>query len=421
MLKRLDIAIVGAGVSGLAVAISLARVGHRVTVYESFERARPIGSGLMLQPTGLAALARLGLRTRIEDLGHRIERLHGVTHRGAPIFDVSYTDLAPDLYAVGVHRAALHQTLWDAFVMTGARLETTARITALEPKADGRVAPADEHGRVFPAADLAIDASGARSVLRAIVTGKQARPFAYGAVWANVPDRDLSPGTLAQRYVAARVMVGHLPVGRMSAKEQPLAAIFWSLKPAEHAAWRMRFAPWRDEVAGLWPELAPLVAQWSGPDDLVLASYQHFTAPKPYRRNVVLIGDAAHATSPQLGQGANNGMIDAVVLAGMLECSPTLDAALAGYTRQRARHMRFYQMASALMTPMFQSDSTMLPLVRDLTFKRLRLVPYIRREMVRTLAGLKTGVFRHASPEEIVGARLGARAAETLLEPATGI
>lgn len=224
MMKRLDIAIVGAGVSGLAAAIALARAGHRVTVYESFDRAKPIGSGLMLQPTGLAALARLSLRSTIEELGHRIGRLHGVTGRGCPIFDVAYADLAPDLYAVGVHRAALHQSLWNAFVTTGSRFETTARITTLEPKSDGRISPTDDRGRVYAPADLAIDASGARSGLRRIVTTAEPRPFAFGAVWANVPDLGLAPGTLAQRYVAARVMVGHLPIGRLSAKEAPLVA-----------------------------------------------------------------------------------------------------------------------------------------------------------------------------------------------------
>lgn len=171
----------------------------------------------------------------------------------------------------------------------------------------------------------------------------------------------------------------------------------------------------------LWPELTPLVAGWSGPDDLVLASYQHFTAHVPYRRNVVLIGDAAHATSPQLGQGANNGMIDAIVLADMLERATTIDAALAGYAAGRRRHMRFYQLASRLMTPLFQSESRLLPFLRDVTFHRLRVLPYLRREMVRTLAGLKTGVFRSASADDIIGPRVGSRAPEALLEPANGV
>ena len=84
--RRLEIAIVGAGVAGLASAILLTRLGHRVVVYERFADVRPLGSGLMMQPTGLAALARLGLRRDLEALGHRIERLHGLAARGTTVF-----------------------------------------------------------------------------------------------------------------------------------------------------------------------------------------------------------------------------------------------------------------------------------------------------------------------------------------------
>ena len=67
-----DIVVVGAGVGGLAVATLLARAGHRVTVLERFDAPKPLGSGLMLQPTGLAALERLGLRDEVTALGARI-------------------------------------------------------------------------------------------------------------------------------------------------------------------------------------------------------------------------------------------------------------------------------------------------------------------------------------------------------------
>ena len=60
-MKRLDIAIAGAGPAGLATALLLAAAGHRVTVFERFDEPKPVGSGLILQPTGLSVLADLGL------------------------------------------------------------------------------------------------------------------------------------------------------------------------------------------------------------------------------------------------------------------------------------------------------------------------------------------------------------------------
>ena len=116
MVARLDVAIVGAGVAGLACAILLTRGGHQVRVYERFAESRPIGSGLMLQPTGLAAMERLGLLGAMTALGHRIDGLFGATQTGRVIFDLAYGDLEPELHALAVHRGGLHGVLWQGFL-----------------------------------------------------------------------------------------------------------------------------------------------------------------------------------------------------------------------------------------------------------------------------------------------------------------
>lgn len=402
MTKTIDIAIVGAGVTGLSCAMMLARLGHRVAVYERFRTANVVGSGLMLQPTGLLALERMGLRAPLEALGHRIDRIHGVTAQGATIFDIAYGDLDRSVHGLAVHRGALQSALWSGFERSGAHLEAGCEIAAVEASSDSRMAPVGSNGRLHPTADLIIDASGVRSPLRSSVCASIARPFAYGAVWATVADIGAAPNALAQRYVDARVMIGYLPLGRVAADGPPLAAFFWSLKPGEHKNWRSGFTAWRERVAALWPALQPVLAVFAGPDDLTLASYVQFTAKRLSHGNLVLAGDAAHSTSPQLGQGANQGMIDAVVLADAIADSPDLAGALRRYEHRRRRHVRFYQYASALMTPFFQSDSRLLARLRDLTFHRMKIVPYLHREMVSTLAGLKTGLFRSATPAEIV-------------------
>lgn len=403
MRQPIDVAIVGAGVAGLATAALLKNAGHNVVVFERFATSRPLGSGLMLQPTGLAVLERMGLRHNIEALGHRIERLYGLTNKNAQIFDLAYSDLDPAFYAVAVHRALLHGVLWENFKSCGAALETGQAISGFEFQSDARVKLKTTSGVVNGTFDLVVDASGANSALRMFVSSARARQFAYGAVWASIPDIGIAPGCLSQRYVAAREMVGYLPIGRVSADSQPLAALFWSLKPAEYKTWRENFERWREHVVTLWPELTPVVAGLSGPDDLTLASYTHFTAHHPFKGRIVLAGDSAHATSPQLGQGANNGLLDASALSDAIADNNDLDAALASYARTRRRHVRFYQMASAAMTPFFQSDSLAFSLLRDLSFNRLKIIPYLKREMVRTLAGLKTGLFSHTSPEAMAG------------------
>src|SRR6478735_9377271 len=101
----LRIAIAGAGTAGLAAAAFLTRDGHDVRLFERFAEPRPLGAGLMLQPTGLACLARLGLdRDAIE---------HGAIVRGAHIFNVHYRELGPRLFGIGIHRGALFGLLYD--------------------------------------------------------------------------------------------------------------------------------------------------------------------------------------------------------------------------------------------------------------------------------------------------------------------
>ena len=84
------IAIIGCGPAGLSAAIALHDKGHAVSIFERFEKAGPVGSGLMLQPTGLAVLERFGLRDEVEAIGQRID---GMLGRIAPNGTVSYTHL----------------------------------------------------------------------------------------------------------------------------------------------------------------------------------------------------------------------------------------------------------------------------------------------------------------------------------------
>ena len=249
---------------------------------------------------------------------------------------------------------------------------------------------------------MIIDASGARSALRLEISKRSPRPFSYGAVWALVPDIGIAEGTLAQRYVEARIMLGYLPVGMRAPGEPPLTALFWNQKDAQYAAWRNGFDVWRDQARAMWPGLGPVLDGLTGPDDFTHAGYVHFTARQPWRGKLVLTGDAAHATSPQLGQGANQALIDAVVLADALASASDTQQAFHLYARARRDHVRFYQYASLMMTAFFQFDSRTLPWLRDVFFHPMKCVPWLHREMIRTLAGLKTGAFGSTPPAAIV-------------------
>src|SRR5450432_2826767 len=96
-------------------------------------------------------------------------------------------------------------------------------------------------------------------------------------------------------------------------------------------------------------------------------------------RNLVFIGDAAHCTSPQLGQGANLALMDAYILAECVHQANSVSQALITYQQQRERHLAFYQMASRMLTPFFQSHSIVFARLRALIGGMACKIPFTQK------------------------------------------
>lgn len=372
------IAITGAGMGGLAAATLLAADGHQITLFERFPEARPLGSGLVVQPVGLAVLDALGAGKDARALGAPLTRMLG--HSGRRIaLDVAYRPGQPGL---AMHRAALFHCLWQAATRAGVTPTTGHTATGTHETTTGIHLVTDQaaHGPF----DLVVDASGAGSRLSPLA----ARALPFGAVWAHVPwpTTDL-PGTeLRQRYLAARRMAGILPIGCLPGDPTPRAAVFWSLSSAELDDWPQRnLSDWKAEVAGFWPAMTPFLDGISEKAQLTPARYSHGTLPRPYSSRLIHIGDAAHRASPQLGQGANMALLDAQALALALRLP--LQDALMRYHQTRRWHQGLYQGLSAAFTPQYQSHSRALPVLRDHLLSPLsRLWP-----LPRVLSALVSG------------------------------
>ncbi len=391
--KPLDIAIAGCGPAGLAVALFLSRAGHRVTLFDQFDEPHPLGSGLILQPTGLAVLAELGLDAQIFSLGQRIDRLYGrVAKTQRIVLDVRYATLGSDMYGLAVHRSALFSVLYDAVRREGIAVETGHRIAGADQVADSRVRLIQDNGRSCGPFDLVIDALGVRSTLTSIFdkSQKPRKDLAYGALWASIPWwKGFDPHSLEQRYERASAIIGVLPIGRVQQSGPDLAALFWSIKPSDYQQWLSDgLDAWKDKVLKLWPQTAPLLDFIQRPEDLTLARYCHSTLANPVAPRMVAIGDAAHAASPQLGQGANMAMLDARALALAFEGAEDVAGALEAYARARRPHVRFYQALSLGFTPAYQSDSRVLPILRDWVIAPATRLPGIRKFVAASVAGV---------------------------------
>ncbi|CCV14629.1 NAD(P)/FAD-dependent oxidoreductase [Mesorhizobium sp. STM 4661] len=395
--NSLDIAIAGAGPAGLATALYLKRAGHRVTVFERFDEPRPVGSGLILQPTGLTVLADLGLLDDIMALGSRIERLHGTDAKtGRTVLDVRYDAQRGGRFGVAVHRAALFGVLFRAVRREAIPIETGVEVETLET--GERAVLICGNGRRAGPFDLVVDASGSRSKLRKCLNDPaEERPLAYGAFWASLGWRGdgFDEHALLQRYDKASVMIGVLPIGRPEPGAEKMAAFFWSLKPADVESVRAAGPEaWKARAVGLWPECEGYTSQVDSFDQLSLARYGHHTLKLPAGRRLAVIGDAAHSTSPQLGQGANMALLDAAALNYALLRTGGIDAALEAYVVARRWHVRVFQALSLMLTPFYQSDSLVMPFVRDRLVATVARIPPAPQFLASMVAGTVVDPFR---------------------------
>jgi salicylate hydroxylase len=194
-------------------------------------------------------------------------------------------------------------------------------------------------------------------------------------------------------------MVGVMPIGRLPGDAGAKAAFFWSLRAKDFRTWRERgLDRWKEEVLALWPATAPLLGQIGDPQTLTFARYRHRTHRSPAEPGLVHLGDSWHSTSPQLGQGANMALLDAAALAAALAGSADLGDALAAYVRMRRRHVRLFQTLSYVFSPFYQSDSRLLPLVRDHVAGPLSKIPPAPRLLATIVAGTLTNPLRRIGP-----------------------
>jgi 2-polyprenyl-6-methoxyphenol hydroxylase-like FAD-dependent oxidoreductase len=384
----LEVGIVGCGVAGQAAATLLADAGHTVTLFERFAEPRPLGAGLLLQPTGLAVLRVLGIADKALVHGARIVGLEGKTWRGRMVLDLAYADLHPRAHGLGIHRGTLFELLHGRLRYSSARLVTGAEIVDAVHEG-ARVSLVDKAGQRHGPFDLAVVADGAHSQLRArLMPTARAPLYPWGCIWATVPDVSGlgEAGLLRQRFRGTIVMMGVLPVG------QGQSTVFWSL-PVEALAGdkAIDLEDWRRDAIALWPQAKAIIDHAAASGDFTRATYRHVALPRWNDGALLFIGDAAHGHSPQLGQGANVALLDAHALARALAESADVPAALALFARRRSASVRFYRQASHLLTPFFQSRAAPLGLLRDLFMGWACHMPGMQSYMTSTLAGTRRG------------------------------
>src|SRR5690606_18202416 len=253
-MEQLRIAIVGYGTAGQAAAVLLTRDGHDVSVFERVPEPGPVGAGFLLQPSGLQVLWRMGLLPSVMAHGARVDRLFGDTPCGRPVMDMRYAGMESRVFGVGLQRGALFSILDAAWPGRASALHAGCDIVDVDAEA-GLLR--DARGEVHGPFDLVVVADGAASRLRGRISAPRVdKPYPWGALWCLLPaGKWPHVAELRQRYVAARKMIGLLPVGGRPGDPTRRLSFFWSLHTDAFQQWESAgLAPWMDELHTLWPE-----------------------------------------------------------------------------------------------------------------------------------------------------------------------
>jgi 2-polyprenyl-6-methoxyphenol hydroxylase-like FAD-dependent oxidoreductase len=375
--EKLRIGIVGAGTAGLATAIAFARTGHEVQVFEKHPALATLGAGLLIQPQGVRALAELGLREEFESASVPIDRLLGKNHRSWRLVDLAY----PKHHAHAVSRAVLANLLLRAAHAAGVEVQFNVNIERVETQGMLGCICSASGSQTF---DMVVIADGASSLLPP-QTGLAVPSTLYkwGALWAMF-DVENWPyeRVLQQRYRTTRQMFGLMPTERYGDKLR--LSLFWSLPCDAYQDWKASsLDAWKAQLLELWPESEPVVKQIDAHDQLTFATYRHAWPRRLSKPPICIVGDAAHAMSPQLGLGTTLAVQDALLLAQYVNAIGVKEGALV-FSKKRLPAVRAYQTLSRALTPCFQADGD--GLWRDLLFAVSLYVPGVPWFMHKSIA-----------------------------------
>lgn len=353
MPTHLEVLVVGAGIAGLATAAELHHRGMSVDIIERSSHPRATGAGLFLTGNSVRALTALGLRDHLTTSGAPVpsQRLQG--HRGRVLADISTADLwRGTADCVGITRAALHAALHDIVpvpVRHGVTLQT------LKESGDGvDVEFSDgETGRY----DVVVGADGIHSGLREYVDPAAATRFLGQVCWRFLTDdaADIDRWTV---WLGRGTTFLAYPVGRGQVCCYADVSAASPLDPTDGTADFSRFFSGFDQrVQDLLATPAARAAYFSPVEEVSGATWTS--------GHVVLVGDAAHASSPNMAQGVAMAMEDAQVLADTLAIEGHTPDLLQRYAQRRIPRTRWVQRQT------HQRDRTrsLPPAVRDFVLR----------------------------------------------------
>lgn len=360
------IAIIGGGIAGLATAIALRQKGIRSTLFEAAPEVRAVGAGLSLAPNATLALRRLGLEEAIRQKGHTLTAMSIRHADGSLIMATDGEQIARQYGAAhyAIHRAALHEALLsqvgDTPVFTGKR---AVQVTRQERKLQVRFHDGSEHE-----AEALILADGIHSPIRRQLLPASGPRYSGYTCWRSVIQTDQADGAETTETWGPNGRFGIVPIGGGN--------IYWfATKNAPANDTRYKNFTVDDLLANFrnYHDPIPRIIRQTRNEDLL---WNDIIDLKPISRlahgNILFIGDAGHATTPNLGQGACQALEDAVVLADEIGQCDNLETAFRRFEKQRLARVHYVVNRSWTLGKVAQASN---PLVAAMRNGLLRAMP----------------------------------------------
>ena len=343
-MKEQKVLIVGGGIAGCSAAVALAQKGWQVTLAEKQTEWKFQSSGIFIYHNGLAALEQLGVLPEILDAGFAIADGKNIylDQHGEGIVDTFYpTSSAHIPPIVGIKRAMLHRILASRMQELQVQVKLGYTLQSMDESQVQKVGATLSDGSSDDY-DLIVGADGIRSEMRARLFGEQTPRYTGLGVWRSVHAR---PKDLTAKIM---LMGQGKRLGIMPISDE-LLYIFGTL-PEPRDAWYER-ARWPELMRARFSEFGgpvrALVNDISEHSEVLYTAVEEVSMPLPWHRGrVLIIGDAAHASTPFMGQGGAMAMEDAVALAQVLAETGDVVPALQQFEARRFPICQFVQNAS---------------------------------------------------------------------------
>lgn len=373
----MDITLLGAGIAGLSAAIALQQAGHTVTLFEAAPQIRGVGAGIVLAANAMQVYQRLGIQDKIVARGRQLAFFNVTSQSGRLLTRADSAEIA-QRYGVNnftIHRGDLHAVLLAE--LDPARVHAGKRVTHITQAGESVVVHFAD-GSTHTCSALVV-ADGIHSAIRQQLLPASRERYAGYTCWRAVVD---VPGLNLQEATETwgpRGRFGIVPL--QGDKVYWFACVNAPAQDARMRAWRVadlqrQFAQHHAPIPALLAATRDADLLWN--DIIDLAPLDRFAFGR-----TVLIGDAAHATTPNMGQGACQAIEDAWVLAESLRQQPDPVAAFQAFEQRRLPRTRWIVENSWRFGKVAQWENRLACAVRDWA---VRMVP--KRANERTLKRL---------------------------------